>query len=66
MEVTVLYNNIHEMIRKHDIDVFSILEANCNQYCKFPNYHLYHLNKHRQVASGLIIGVKSEVSSNLK
>ncbi|XP_042911637.1 uncharacterized protein [Parasteatoda tepidariorum] len=54
----------------YDIDVFTIMEANLSQdsikYCSFPGYALYLLPKARQVASGLLMGVKKHLTSDFQ
>ncbi|GIY78088.1 hypothetical protein CEXT_566181 [Caerostris extrusa] len=53
-----------------DIDVFTIMEANLTteklKYYSFKGYSLYVLEKSRQAASGILIGVKRELTTDFR
>ncbi|GFS46532.1 hypothetical protein NPIL_585501 [Nephila pilipes] len=63
---TELLMNLHEK----EIDVCSIMEANLTsenlKYYSFKGYSFYELPKFRQVVSGILIGVKKELTADLR
>ncbi|VDO05268.1 unnamed protein product [Rodentolepis nana] len=52
----------------YDVDIFTIMEANISddklKHYQFTGYTLYLLPKHRQVASGILTGVKVGLTSH--
>lgn len=63
-------NNIQMQLDKYDIDVFFITESNISEqnqiYYKFKNYKSNCLFKSRQIASGILVSVKNNVTHNFK
>ena len=57
-------------LTKYNIDVFSIMEANLTsntlKYYNLKGYTLHLLEKYRQVASGILVGVKKDLTSEFK
>ncbi|VDO12609.1 unnamed protein product [Rodentolepis nana] len=53
---------VQKILQTYDVDIFTIMEANISdekvKYYQFPGYTLYNLPKYRQVASGILTGVK--------
>ncbi|VDO16301.1 unnamed protein product [Rodentolepis nana] len=60
---------IQKILQTYDVDIFTIMEANISddklKYYQFPGYTLYNLPKYRQVASGILTGVKDGLTSHL-
>ena len=56
------------VLQRLDVDVFTIMEANLKtddlQYYQLHGYSLYLMSKHRQVASGILVGVRSHIISD--
>ena len=61
---------LRRLLHKEDIDVFGIMETNISKdqktYYNMKGYVTYLLPKTRQVASGILIGVKTNVMSRFK
>ncbi|VDN98552.1 unnamed protein product [Rodentolepis nana] len=58
---------VQKLLQTEDMDFFTITEANLSvdllKYYRFPGYTLYLLPKYRQVASGILTGVKEVLKS---
>ncbi|KAG8174101.1 hypothetical protein JTE90_010330 [Oedothorax gibbosus] len=61
---------ILQTLGERDVDVFAIMEANLTdknlKYYSFRGFSLYVLKKFRQVASGILIGVKRELTADFR
>ncbi|VDN98836.1 unnamed protein product [Rodentolepis nana] len=61
---------IQKILQTYDVDIFTIMEANISddklKHYQFPGYTLYHLPKYRQVASGILTGVKEGSQGKLR
>ncbi|VDO02733.1 unnamed protein product [Rodentolepis nana] len=59
---------VQKILQIYDVDNFTIMEANISddklKYYQFPGYTLYNLPKYRQVASGILTGVKEGLTSH--
>ncbi|XP_071037675.1 uncharacterized protein [Parasteatoda tepidariorum] len=59
---------LETICRDRNVDIFSLVEANVTnetlQKLKFKAYNLFCLEKSRQVASGILVGIKSTITSN--
>ena len=56
---------LQQLLRSQEVDVFTIMEANLDnntiKYHQYPGYTLYLLPKFRQVASGILTGIRSNL-----
>ena len=64
------FTELKVILDKHDTDMFAIVEAGAateaiNTY-KYRKYNLYVLPRGRQVASGIIVGVKKDITAKFK
>ena len=68
--VTNKKTELHLNLVKHDVDVFAIMEANLTAekliYYQLNGYTLYNLPKHRQIAIGILIGVRNSLCTDFK
>ncbi|VDN97854.1 unnamed protein product [Rodentolepis nana] len=59
---------VQKILQNYDVDIFTIMEANLSddklKYYQLPDYTLYLLPNYRQVASGILIGVKEGLTSH--
>ncbi|VDO08938.1 unnamed protein product [Rodentolepis nana] len=59
---------VQKILQTYDVDIFTIMKANISddklKYYRFPGYTLYNLPKYRQVASGILTGVKEGLTSH--
>uniref|UniRef100_A0A0R3TEL8 Endo/exonuclease/phosphatase domain-containing protein n=1 Tax=Rodentolepis nana TaxID=102285 RepID=A0A0R3TEL8_RODNA len=59
---------VQKILQTYDVDIFTIMEANLSddklKYYQFPGYTPYNLPKYRQVASGILTGVKEGLTSH--
>jgi exonuclease III len=57
-----------QTLHERDIDVFTIMEANLTadsrKYYPFQGYSLFVLTKFRQIASGILVGVKRNLTAD--
>jgi hypothetical protein len=61
---------LHLNLVKHNVDIFAIMETNLTAekliYCQLSGYTLYSLPKYRQIASGMLVGVRNSLSAEFK
>ncbi|VDN99169.1 unnamed protein product [Rodentolepis nana] len=59
---------VQKILQIYDVDILIIMEVNISddklKYYQFPGYTLYLLRKYRQVASGILTGVKEGLTSH--
>ena len=57
---------IQKILCKQDIDLFIVAESNIDRerekFYKFKNYNVNILQKNRQIASGLLVGIKQNLN----
>jgi hypothetical protein len=61
---------LHLNLVKHEVEIFAIVEANLTAEklisYQFNGYTLYSLPRHRQIASGILIGVSNSLCAEFK
>ena len=61
---------IQKILCKQDIDLFIVAESNIDRerekFYKFKNYNVNILQKHRQIASGLLVGIKQNLNGKFE
>jgi hypothetical protein len=61
---------MHLNLVKHNMDIFAIMETNLTAekliYYQLSGYTLYSLPKYRQIASGILVGVRNSLSAEFK
>lgn len=61
-------SELMKTLDEEKVDVFVVLEANINEvnktYYEFTNYQMHFLHKSRQIASGILVGVRSGIRND--